>query len=97
MRKQLLKDQASQETFRPGTWELTLNLSARLFHQIAKLHMRWARRLTRSTVEAEIHMLDETGRHRQASVIHRFDEVDAPPWRVHLGAQGAIGGTFIET
>jgi hypothetical protein len=42
-------------------------------------------------------VLDEVGRHRQASVIHRLDEIDAPTWRVHLGAQGAIGGTFIET
>jgi hypothetical protein len=76
---------------------MTLNLAARLFHQVAKLHVRGARRLTRPTVEAEIHVLDEIGCHRQASVIHRFDEVDAPTWRVHLGAQGTIGGTFIET
>jgi hypothetical protein len=39
----------------------------------------------------------KAGGHRRASVIHRFDEVDAPTWRVHLGAQGTIGGTFIET
>src|SRR5215510_3747646 len=97
MRKQLLKDQAPQETLRPGTWEMTLNLSARLFHQVAKLHVRGTRRLTRPTVEAEIHVLDEVRRHRQASVIYRFDEVDAPTWRVHLSAQGAIGRTFIET
>src|SRR5262245_16707017 len=88
-RKQLLKDQAPQETLRPGTWEMTLNLSTRLFHQVAKLHVRWARRLTRPTIEAEIHVLDEIGRHRQAPVIHRFNQVDAPTWRVHLGAQGA--------
>src|SRR5512145_1462137 len=97
MRKQFLKDQAPQETLRPGPREMAVNLSARFFHQVAKLHVRWARRFTRPTVEAEVHMFDETGRHRQASVIHRFDEVDAPTRRVHLGTQSAIGRTFIET
>jgi len=59
--------------------------------------VRWARRLARPTVEAQIHVLDEIGRHRQAPIIYRFDQVDAPTWRVHLGAQSTIGRTFIET
>jgi hypothetical protein len=42
-------------------------------------------------------VLDKIGRHRQALVIHCFDEVDAPTRRVHLRTQSAIGGTFIET
>jgi hypothetical protein len=39
MRKQFLKDHAPQETLRPGPREMTLDLSARFFHQVTKLHV----------------------------------------------------------
>src|SRR5262245_37952650 len=80
MRKQFLKDQTPQEPRGPWTREMTLNLPTRLLHQVAKLHVRGTRRLTRPAVEAEIHVFDEVGRHRQASVIYGFDKVDAPTW-----------------
>src|SRR5713101_8759491 len=97
MRKKFLKDAPAQQALGPGTRNMALDLTAGLFHQVTKLYVRRAGGLARPAVEAQVHVLDEIGGHGEAPFIYCFDQVDAPTRRIHLGAQGAIGRTFIKT
>ena len=96
MREQPAKHQPAKQASGQGAPCAPLDLAARAFHQVAKLHVRRAGRLAGAAVEAQVHVLDEIGRHAQAPLVHRLDEVHAPARRVHFRAQRAVGGALVQ-
>jgi hypothetical protein len=78
------KDQAAQQACQPGTRDLAFDLPACPLHQIAEFHVRWTRGFAGAAIEAELHVIDKARRHGQALFFYRFDQVDAPAWRIHL-------------
>jgi hypothetical protein len=73
IRKEFAKHQKPQQAFGPRAGQVALDLPPRSFHQIAKFDMRGTGGFAGTTIEAEIHMLDETRRHGQTRFLNRFD------------------------
>ena len=81
-----LTENMAVSAFLPGARQIALDLAASPFHQIPEFDVRRTGGFTRPTVQAQVHMLDKTRRHRQPFFVHGFDQIDPTAGRVHLGA-----------